>query len=273
MRFKKRSFRCQASARAFARLIASLSSDELSVVRAELAMLTVPTHIVWGTGYVFFPLKWGRRLADLIPATTGITTVRGARMHFPDYRSADFMAPLRTTGRGTKCDLRMVAAQRRNSSAELASCTGPRGGSGACDGLVEVGEEQSDGCGYRCGAGAVEEVEAVARVVGCQSGEVGKVAAGRAAGDGDEVRVSAEPCDVRPRPRNRGLDVGDVTGPAVSWTGAVLHRHAYPAQFHQVCHQGVTLQRSAADDPGTAGYEDQDRGGPAGKIVAAPHVQ
>lgn len=83
------------SARAFARLMASLSSDALTAVRGELAALTVPTHLVWGTGDVFFPLKWGRRLADLIPGTTGITEVRGARMHFPDYRSADFVAPLR----------------------------------------------------------------------------------------------------------------------------------------------------------------------------------
>lgn len=83
------------SARAFARLIAALSSDALYAVRGELAALTVPTHIVWGTGDVFFPIKWGHRLADLIPGSTGITTVRGARMHFPDYRSADFIAPLR----------------------------------------------------------------------------------------------------------------------------------------------------------------------------------
>lgn len=36
----------------------------------------------------------GHRLADLIPGTTRIVTLDGARMHFPDYRSDDFVPPL-----------------------------------------------------------------------------------------------------------------------------------------------------------------------------------
>jgi pimeloyl-ACP methyl ester carboxylesterase len=79
------------ASRAFARLTAAISSADLSVVRPQLAELKVPTLIVWGTGDVFFPLKWGQRLGDLIPGTTEVVTLDGARMHFPDYRAGEFL--------------------------------------------------------------------------------------------------------------------------------------------------------------------------------------
>jgi pimeloyl-ACP methyl ester carboxylesterase len=42
--------------RAFARLTAAISSEDLAAVRLQLAQLKVPTLIVWGTGDLFFPL-------------------------------------------------------------------------------------------------------------------------------------------------------------------------------------------------------------------------
>ncbi|MDT5241561.1 MAG: hypothetical protein QOD97_3759 [Mycobacterium sp.] len=51
----------------------------------------MPTMIVWGTGDVLFPLKWGQRLAELIPGTTDFHTIKGARMHFPEYRASEFI--------------------------------------------------------------------------------------------------------------------------------------------------------------------------------------
>ncbi|MCV7317605.1 alpha/beta hydrolase [Mycolicibacillus parakoreensis] len=84
------------TSRAFARLAAAISSADLTAIRTRLAELTVPTLIAWGTGDVFFPLKWGQRLADLIPGTTRLVTFDGARMHFPDYRAAEFVPPLLT---------------------------------------------------------------------------------------------------------------------------------------------------------------------------------
>ncbi|MEZ0367183.1 alpha/beta fold hydrolase [Mycobacterium sp. pUA109] len=51
----------------------------------------MPTLIVWGTADRFFPLKWARRLADLIPGTTQVATLEGARMHFPDERFGEFV--------------------------------------------------------------------------------------------------------------------------------------------------------------------------------------
>jgi pimeloyl-ACP methyl ester carboxylesterase len=82
------------SSRAFARLTAAISNHDLAAVRPQLAQLKVPTLIVWGTGDLFFPLKWAQRLADLIPGTTEIATLDGARMHFPDYRVGEFLPHL-----------------------------------------------------------------------------------------------------------------------------------------------------------------------------------
>ena len=79
---------------AFARLTAAISNHDLAAVRPQLAQLKVPTLIVWGTGDLFFPLKWAQRLADLIPGTTEIATLDGARMHFPDYRVGEFLPHL-----------------------------------------------------------------------------------------------------------------------------------------------------------------------------------
>lgn len=79
------------SSRAFARLTAAISSADLAAVRPRLAQLKVPTLIAWGTGDLFFPLKCAHRLSDLIPGTTKIATLDGARMHFPDYRADEFL--------------------------------------------------------------------------------------------------------------------------------------------------------------------------------------
>jgi pimeloyl-ACP methyl ester carboxylesterase len=84
-------FGTRESSSAFARLAAAISSADLAAVRLQLAELKVPTLIVWGTGDVFFPLKWAYRLADLIPGSTQVVTLDGARMHFPDYRATEFL--------------------------------------------------------------------------------------------------------------------------------------------------------------------------------------
>jgi pimeloyl-ACP methyl ester carboxylesterase len=88
-------FETPESARAFARLTTAISSADLEAVRPRLAQLKVPTLIVWGTGDVFFPIKWGKRLAELIPGTTTFCTLDGARMHFVDERAQEFLPLLR----------------------------------------------------------------------------------------------------------------------------------------------------------------------------------
>ncbi|HWF29298.1 MAG TPA: alpha/beta hydrolase [Mycobacterium sp.] len=83
------------SSRAFARISAAISNADLAAVRPQLAQLKAPTLIVWGTDDVFFPLKWAKRLSDLIPGTTKVAIIDGARMHFPDERAAEFLPLLR----------------------------------------------------------------------------------------------------------------------------------------------------------------------------------
>jgi len=51
----------------------------------------VPTLIVWGTEDLYFNIKWAHQLADLIPGTTNIHTLNGARLFFPDERAAELL--------------------------------------------------------------------------------------------------------------------------------------------------------------------------------------
>ncbi|GFG62540.1 putative hydrolase, alpha/beta hydrolase fold protein [Mycobacterium kubicae] len=78
-------------ARSFAHLLASIDSDDLAAVTPQLRQLHVPTLIAWGTGDPFFRLKWAHRLAELIPGTTKVATIRGGRLFFPDERAAEFV--------------------------------------------------------------------------------------------------------------------------------------------------------------------------------------
>jgi pimeloyl-ACP methyl ester carboxylesterase len=82
-------------AQKFERLISGLHADELLSVEPQLARLTAPTLIVWGTGDVFFDVKWAYWLRDTIPGVTEVVEVEGARLFFPDERPADLVAPLR----------------------------------------------------------------------------------------------------------------------------------------------------------------------------------
>ncbi|WP_183520022.1 alpha/beta fold hydrolase [Mycolicibacterium sp. BK634] len=83
------------SARALGRLIRAIRSADLAAVRPQLTQFTVPTLLVWGTGDPVFDIKWAHRLADLIPGTTSIHTLRGARLFYPDERAAEFWPLLR----------------------------------------------------------------------------------------------------------------------------------------------------------------------------------
>lgn len=88
-------FGTRESARSFGRVMNAVVNDDLAVIHDRLADLQVPTLIVWGTGDPFFPVKRGQDLARLIPGTVAFTTLEGARLHFPDYRAAEFVPHLR----------------------------------------------------------------------------------------------------------------------------------------------------------------------------------
>lgn len=83
------------SAHSFGRVMNAVVNDDLAAIHEQLAELYVPTLIVWGTRDPFFPVRRGRDLAQLIPATAGFITIDRARLHFPDYRADEFIPHLR----------------------------------------------------------------------------------------------------------------------------------------------------------------------------------
>ena len=81
-------------AREFERLLAALDTGDLAAVTPALRELTVPTLLVWGTGDEAFGVSWAYWLRDTIPGTTGVVTVDGARLFFPDERPMDLVPHL-----------------------------------------------------------------------------------------------------------------------------------------------------------------------------------
>jgi pimeloyl-ACP methyl ester carboxylesterase len=82
-------------ARQHQRWIASLRDRDLAAVEPALRQLTVPTLMVWGTDDVFFHLRYAQWLRDTIPGATGVVTVDGGRLFFPDERATDLVTHLR----------------------------------------------------------------------------------------------------------------------------------------------------------------------------------
>jgi pimeloyl-ACP methyl ester carboxylesterase len=81
-------------ARQFERLLTALDAGDLAAVTPQLSELTVPTLMVWGTGDTFFDVSWAYWLRDTIPGTTGVVTVDGARLFFPEERPMDLVPHL-----------------------------------------------------------------------------------------------------------------------------------------------------------------------------------
>jgi len=85
-----------------------------------------------------------------------------------------------------------------------------------------------------------------------------------------KLRSPAELVDVRARPCDRGLDVGDVRRPFVVRCHPVVDGQAHPAPLGQMRHQRVALEQPAAVHPGAAGHEEQHRRGFGRQVLAAP---
>jgi pimeloyl-ACP methyl ester carboxylesterase len=81
-------------AREFERLLVALDPADLEAVTPLLKQLTVPTLVVWGTGDTFFDIRWAYWLRDTIPGVTGVVTIDGGRLLFPDERAAEFVPHL-----------------------------------------------------------------------------------------------------------------------------------------------------------------------------------
>jgi len=81
-------------ARQFERLLTSLDAGDLRAVEPQLKELAVPTLMVWGTGDTFFDVSTAYWLRDTIPGATGVVTVDGARLFFPEERPMDLVPHL-----------------------------------------------------------------------------------------------------------------------------------------------------------------------------------
>jgi pimeloyl-ACP methyl ester carboxylesterase len=81
-------------ARELERLLVALDPADLSAVTPLLAELTVPTLVAWGTDDKAFDVSWAYWLRDTIPGVTGVVTIDGGRLFFPDERAAEFVPHL-----------------------------------------------------------------------------------------------------------------------------------------------------------------------------------
>jgi pimeloyl-ACP methyl ester carboxylesterase len=84
----------RARARDFQRWLTSLRAAELLAIEPGLRRLDVPALIVWGTGDVFFDVRWAHWLADTLPAATEVVELEGARLFFPDERASELVPHL-----------------------------------------------------------------------------------------------------------------------------------------------------------------------------------
>lgn len=83
------------ASREFARFLTSLRARDLLAVKPALKKLEVPTLVVWGTGDVFFEVKWAYWLRDTIPGVTEVVELDGGRLFFPDERAEELVPYLR----------------------------------------------------------------------------------------------------------------------------------------------------------------------------------
>jgi hypothetical protein len=62
----------------------AVADDHAQTVRIEnkLKVLLVPTLVVWGTGDIFFPVKWSQWLVETIPGAKKSVELQNARMLF-----------------------------------------------------------------------------------------------------------------------------------------------------------------------------------------------
>ena len=78
------------------RFVEAFDNKHTTAIEPKLKTLKAPTLIVWGTGDIYFDVKWSRWLADTIPGTKRRVEFKDARIFFPEERSEEFNRELRT---------------------------------------------------------------------------------------------------------------------------------------------------------------------------------
>jgi pimeloyl-ACP methyl ester carboxylesterase len=81
-------------ARQLERAVNALNAEDLIAVEPKLEKLEVPTLIVWGSGDVFFDVKWAHWLRDRIPGAGDVVELPDARLFYPEERADDLVPHL-----------------------------------------------------------------------------------------------------------------------------------------------------------------------------------
>jgi pimeloyl-ACP methyl ester carboxylesterase len=87
--------RTEQRTRDLARFLVAFDNAHTVSIEGCLKTFMAPTLIVWGTGDVYFDVKWSRWLADTIPGVRRRVELRGARIFFPEERPEEFNVELR----------------------------------------------------------------------------------------------------------------------------------------------------------------------------------
>jgi pimeloyl-ACP methyl ester carboxylesterase len=77
------------------RFIAAMDCSQTVAIEPMLRRLQAPTLVVWGTGDIFFDVKWAYWLRDTIPGCRRVIEVEGAKLFFPEERPDALAGPLR----------------------------------------------------------------------------------------------------------------------------------------------------------------------------------
>jgi pimeloyl-ACP methyl ester carboxylesterase len=82
-------------ARELERAITSLDTSDLLAIEPQLSALQVPTLVAWGTGDVFFDVKWAHWLDETIPGVQRVVEIPDAKLFYPDERADELVSLLR----------------------------------------------------------------------------------------------------------------------------------------------------------------------------------
>jgi pimeloyl-ACP methyl ester carboxylesterase len=83
----------------------TLSHDcsQTVAVEAQLRQFKAPTLIVWGTGDIFFPVKWAYWLRGAIPGARPVVELDSAKLLFPEERPDEFVREVRKFWKAVGC--------------------------------------------------------------------------------------------------------------------------------------------------------------------------
>jgi pimeloyl-ACP methyl ester carboxylesterase len=87
--------RTEQRTRDFQRFLAMFDCAHTLAIEAQLRQFAAPTLIVWGTDDIYFDVKWAHWLAEAIQGAGAPILLQGARIFFPEERSAELNHALR----------------------------------------------------------------------------------------------------------------------------------------------------------------------------------